>query len=79
MLPILTNLVVALPFLMMGSLLVETYFGIPGLGELLISSFTARDEPVLNGLVFLTALIYTLGILLTDICYALFDPRIRLQ
>lgn len=79
MLPILTNLILAIPFLIMGSLLVETYFGIPGLGNLLLSSVNGRDEPVLSGLVFLSALIYTVGLLLTDLSYALFDPRIRLR
>ena len=78
MLPILTNLILALPFLIMGSLLVETYFGIPGLGDLLLSSINGRDEPVVNAMVFLTAVIYTAGVMLTDISYALFDPRIRL-
>ena len=79
MLPILTNLVLSIPFLIMGSLLVETYFGIPGLGDLMISSISARDEPILSGMVFLTAVIYTVGVLLTDLTYALFDPRIRLR
>ena len=79
MLPILTSLILSIPFLMMGSLLLETYFGIPGLGDLMITSINNRDEPVMNGLVFLTALIYTLGVLITDLCYAVFDPRIRLR
>ena len=79
MLPILTNLVLAIPFLIMGSLLVETYFGIPGLGDLMISSIAANDEPILSGMVFLTAVIYTVGVTLTDLSYALFDPRVRLR
>ncbi len=62
----------------MGSLLVETYFGIPGLGDLMLSSINGRDEPIINAMVFLTAIIYTFGVTLTDISYALFDPRIRL-
>ena len=78
MLPILTNLILSLPFLIMGSLLVETYFGIPGLGDLLLSSINGRDEPIINAMVFLTAIIYTFGVTLTDISYAVFDPRIRL-
>lgn len=78
MLPILTSVILSIPFLIMGNLLVETYFGIPGLGDLMITSIGNRNEPVLNGLVFLTALVYTLGVLLTDLSYALFDPRIRL-
>ncbi|MBS3733766.1 MAG: ABC transporter permease [Phycisphaerae bacterium] len=79
MLPILTQLIVSIPFLILGSLLVEKYFGIPGLGDLMLSSINGRDEPVLNALVFLTAVIYTVGLLITDISYAVFDPRIRLR
>jgi peptide/nickel transport system permease protein len=79
MLPILTNLVLSIPFLILGSLLLESFFGIPGLGDLMVSSIRSRDVPIINGLTFLTALIYTLGLLLTDILYAVFDPRIRLQ
>jgi peptide/nickel transport system permease protein len=78
MLPILTSMILSIPFLIMGSLLVETYFGIPGLGDLLVSSIWNRDEPIMSGLVFLTALVLTLGMLITDLCYALFDPRIKL-
>ena len=79
MLPILTNLILAIPFLIMGSLLVETYFGIPGLGDLMLTSINDRDEPIMSAMVFLTALIYTLGLLATDISYAVFDPRVRLR
>lgn len=79
MLPILTSLIMTIPFLIMGNLLLESYFGIPGLGDLMITSINDRNEPIMNGLVFLTALIWTVGVLVTDICYAIFDPRIRLQ
>ena len=79
MLPILTSLIMTIPFLIMGSLLVETYFGIAGLGDLMITSIQDRNEPIINAMVFLTAIIYTFGVLITDICYALFDPRIRLK
>ncbi len=79
MLPILTNLILAIPFLIMGSLLVESSFGIPGLGDLMITSINSRDEPIITGMVFLTALIYTIGLLLTDLSYVLFDPRIRVK
>ncbi|NLX22627.1 MAG: ABC transporter permease [Phycisphaerae bacterium] len=78
MLPILTNLIMAIPFLIMGSLLLELFFGIPGLGDLLLSSITNRDEPIVSGLTFLTALIYVLGTLATDITYVIFDPRVEL-
>lgn len=79
MLPIMTNLILTIPFLIMGSLLVESYFGIPGLGDLMITSISNRNEPIMSGMVFLTAVIYTVGVLLTDISYAIFDPRIRLN
>jgi len=79
MLPILTNLITAIPFLIMGSLLLERFFGIPGLGDLLLSSITNRDVPVITGLVFLSAVLYTLSLIVTDILYAVFDPRVRLQ
>lgn len=78
MLPILTNLILAIPFLILGSLLLETFFGIPGLGDMLISAINNRDEPIVSGETFLTATIYVLGNLLTDISYAIFDPRVRL-
>jgi len=78
MLPILTSLVMAVPFLVMGNLLLEKFFGIPGLGDLLISSVASRDVPIVTGLTFLTAVIYVVGLLVTDLLYAVFDPRIRL-
>ncbi len=79
MLPILTNLVMAIPFLIMGNLLLESFFGIPGLGDLLIGSINTRDIPVISALTFLTAVIYVFGVLITDLLYAVFDPRVRLQ
>ena len=79
MLPIMTSLIMSIPFLIMGSLLVENYFGISGLGDLMITSINDRNEPIMSGLVFLMTLVYTLGVLLTDISYAIFDPRIRLK
>ncbi|HOF19540.1 MAG TPA: ABC transporter permease, partial [Phycisphaerae bacterium] len=79
MLPILTNLVTAIPFLILGSLLLERFFGVPGLGDLMVSSITSRDVPIMTDLTFLTAVVYVLGLLITDILYAVFDPRVRLR
>jgi peptide/nickel transport system permease protein len=79
MLPILTSLISTIPFLILGGLLVERIFGIPGLGDLMITSINNGDEPIMNGLVFLTSLVYCLAVLATDLCYAMFDPRIRLR
>jgi len=79
MLPIMTNLIMAIPFLIMGSLLLEKFFGIPGTGDLLISSIARRDVPIITGLTYLTALIYVISLLVTDLLYGVFDPRIRLS
>ena len=79
MLPILTQLIMAIPFLIMGSLLLEQFFGIPGVGDLMLASITDRDIPIVNGLVFLEAIIYVIALLITDVLYAVFDPRIRLR
>jgi len=79
MIPILTQLVVALPFLMMGSLLLESFFGIPGMGDMLLSSIQRRDMPVISGLTFIGAVFYILGNLATDLLYATVDPRVKLQ
>ena len=77
--PILTGLVLSIPFLIMGSLLLERFFGVPGLGDLLLSSVSSRDVPIITGLTFLTAVIYVIALLITDVLYAVFDPRIRLR
>jgi peptide/nickel transport system permease protein len=79
MLPILTSLVLSIPFLILGSLLLEKFFGIPGLGDLMINSITSKDVPLITGLTFLTALVYVTGLLITDVLYGIFDPRIRLK
>lgn len=79
MLPILTNLISSIPFLIMGSLLLERFFGIPGLGDLMLTSISSRDVPIITGLTFLTSVLYVISLLITDILYAVFDPRIRLR
>lgn len=79
MIPIITTLVLSIPFLFLGSLLLERFFSIPGMGSYFIDAFNSRDFPVLNAMVFITSLLYVLGQLVTDICYALVDPRISLR
>jgi len=74
-----TSLVLSIPFLIMGSLLLERFFGVPGLGDLLLSSVSSRDVPIITGLTFLTAVIYVVALLITDLLYAVFDPRVRLR
>jgi peptide/nickel transport system permease protein len=78
MVPILTTVVLAIPFLFLGSLLLERFFGIPGLGYLMVEAISSRDYPVINAMTFIIALLFSVFNLLTDICYALVDPRISL-
>lgn len=75
---LITLVVASLPFLIMGSLLLENFFGIPGLGNVLVTAIQAPDFAVVQASVFLGSLMYLGGLLLTDLCYAWADPRIRL-
>jgi peptide/nickel transport system permease protein len=79
MIPILTGAVVVIPLLFMGSLLTESFFGIPGLGSYTIDAIQAQDFAVVRSMVFIGSLLYIAGLLLTDLSYTLVDPRIKLQ
>ena len=79
LIPILTGVVVVLPLLFMGSLITESFFGIPGLGSYTIDAINNQDFAIVRAMVFLGAVLYILGLLLTDISYTLVDPRVRLQ
>ena len=79
MIPILTGVVVVVPLLFMGSLLTESFFGIPGLGSYTIDAIQAQDFAVVRSMVFIGSVLYILGLLLTDVSYTLVDPRIQLQ
>lgn len=79
LIPILTSVVMALPFLITGSLLLEQFFGIPGMGDLLFTAITGQDFQVIKVMVYLGSLLYMLGSLLTDISYSLADPRVVLR
>src|SRR5687768_13304688 len=79
MIPILTGAVVVIPLLFMGSLLAESFFGIPGLGSYTIDAIQAQDFAVVRSMVFIGSVLYILGLLLTDLSYTLVDPRIKLQ
>lgn len=78
MIPILTGAVVVVPLLFLGSLLVESFFGIPGLGSYTIDAINSQDFAVVRAMVFLGSMLYIVGLILTDISYTLVDPRIRL-
>lgn len=79
LIPILTGVVVVLPTLFMGSLLLESFFGVPGLGSYTIDAIEAQDFAVVRAMVFLGAVLYIVGLLLTDISYTIADPRVRLD
>jgi len=78
LIPILTNVVVQIPFLFTGALLLESFFGIPGLGALTVEAIQGNDFSTLRTMVYLGALLFIAGQILTDISYALADPRVRL-
>lgn len=79
MLPILTGVVVIIPSLFMGSLILESFFGIPGLGSYTIEAIQQQDFAIVRAMVFLGSVLYIIGLMLTDISYTLVDPRVRLK
>ncbi|MCL9682486.1 ABC transporter permease [Legionella maioricensis] len=79
MLPILTGIVVIIPSLFMGSLVLESFFGVPGLGSYIIDAIQQQDFAIVRAMVFLGSILYIVGLVLTDFSYMLVDPRIRLS
>ncbi len=78
LIPIMTGAVAILPLLFMGSLILESFFGIPGLGSYTIDAIGSQDFAIVRAMVFLGSALYIVGLILTDISYTLVDPRIRL-
>lgn len=79
LIPILTGVVVILPSLFIGSLIVESFFAIPGLGSYTIDAISRQDFAIVRSMVFLGSVLYIIGLILTDISYTLVDPRVRLN
>ena len=79
MIPILTGAVAQIPLLFLGSLLAESFFGIPGLGSYTIDAIGSQDFAVVRSMVFLGSVLYIVGLILTDISYTLVDPRVRFE
>jgi len=79
LIPILTGVVSAIPFLFMGSLLSESFFGIPGLGSFTIEAIQSQDFAVVRSMVFIGAVLYIVAMLATDISYSVADPRVRFE
>jgi len=79
MIPIITRVVLAIPFLFLGSLLLERFFGIPGLGYLMVEAIGSRDYFVINAMTYISAILFVMFNVITDVCYALVDPRVSLE
>lgn len=79
MVPIVTNTVATIPGLILGGLLLENFFGIPGLGSYLVDAIGANDFAVVRAMVFLGTVLTIVGLIATDIAYALVDPRVRME
>jgi peptide/nickel transport system permease protein len=79
MLPILTGVVVIIPTLFMGSLVLESFFGIPGLGSYIIDAIEQQDFAIVRAMVFLGSVLYIMGLIATDVLYSVVDPRVRLS
>ena len=79
MLPVITLLGLSVPGLIGGSVIFETIFSIPGMGQLFYMAVMARDYPVVIGILVIGAVLTLIGNLLADVFYALADPRIRLS
>ena len=79
MIPILTGVVVVIPTLFLGALVMESFFGIPGLGSYTIDAIQSQDFAIVRAMVFLGSVLYILGLIMTDISYTMVDPRVRFE
>jgi peptide/nickel transport system permease protein len=79
MIPILTRVLVTIPFLFTGSLLLESFFGVPGLGSMMVDAIHGNDFATLRAMVYIGALLFILAQIVTDVAYTLVDPRVRLE
>jgi peptide/nickel transport system permease protein len=79
MIPVLTDVVMHIPFLFTGALLLEAAFGIPGLGSITVDAINANDFSTLRTMVFIGSLLFVAAQILTDISYTIADPRVRLE
>jgi peptide/nickel transport system permease protein len=79
MIPIITYTVIQLPFLILGALLLENFFSIPGLGSLTLRALNSSDFPVIKAISILSSVAYIIFGLINDILYTIFDPRVKLK
>ena len=79
MIPIITNLVIQVPALILGALLIENFFGIPGLGNMTLQAINNSDFPVIKAMTILSSILYIIFNVITDVLYTLVDPRVQLK
>ncbi len=79
MVSIVTYVVIQIPFLILGALLIESFFSIPGLGSMTLNAINSSDFPVIKAMTVLSAVAYILFSVLTDVLYTVVDPRVRLK
>ncbi|MEN9659276.1 MAG: hypothetical protein RL571_2741 [Pseudomonadota bacterium] len=79
MIPVVTNVMMALPFLMMGALILESFFGIPGMGNEVLLAVNKSDFPVIKAVTIYIAIATMIFNLLADLVYKLIDPRVQLK
>lgn len=80
LIPIITRIMFSIPLVIVsGSLIIENYFGIPGIGKITFDAITTGDQPVLKAVVGMTAVLFVVTLLLTDILYRVVDPRVSLK
>lgn len=79
LIPITTRVMISVPFLITGSILIESFFGIPGLGHTLLGALENADHPVVRAFTVMFSILFIISTILTDIIYALVDPRVRME
>ncbi len=79
LIPVITYVVIQLPYLILGAILLENFFSIPGIGSMILSALNSNDFPVLKALAVMTSMALIVFTLLTDFLYTLADPRVKLN
>ena len=79
MIPIITDVIINIPFLILGSVLLESFFGIPGIGDLIVRAIANNDRPVLVATCILGTVVFVIFNIISDVLYALVDPRIQIR
>ncbi len=80
LIPILTRIMFSVPFVLVsGSLLLESYFGIPGIGLVTFNAITSGDQPILKAVIGLTGVLFVLALMINDMLYNVVDPRVKRQ